>query len=82
MKDSLLQSITITLHTDYLTEEVADDLTTMIKESPGKTELYIQIKDGEGLHQAHLRSKTLKVSVQNKLINYIKSQEGIEYNFN
>jgi DNA polymerase-3 subunit alpha len=82
VKDSLLQSITITIQSDFLTEEIADDLTTMIKESPGKTELYFQIKDGEGQHQAHLKSKTQKISVQNKLINYIKSQEGIEYSFN
>ena len=46
---------------------------------PGET---IQIKDGEGQCQAHLKSKTQKISVQNKLINYIKSQEGIEYKFN
>ena len=82
MKDTLLQSLTIAIQSEHLTEEVADDLITMLKESPGKTELYFQIKDGDGQHQAHLKSKSLRISANNKLINYIKSLEGVEYKFN
>jgi DNA polymerase-3 subunit alpha len=82
VKDTLLQSITITIQSEFLNEDTADDLITMLKESPGKTDLYIQIKDGEGQHQAHLKSKSVKISANNKLINYIKSLEGVEYKFN
>ena len=82
VKDTLLQSITITIQAEYLTEEMADDLITILKESPGKTELYFQIKDGEGQHQANLKSKTQKVSATNKLVNYLKGLEGVDYKFN
>ena len=82
VKDSLLESITITIQSEALSEEMADDLTTLLRESPGKTELFIHIKDSEGVYQADLKSKSLKISVQNKLINYLKSQEGIAYKFN
>ena len=82
VKDNLLQSITLTIQSEFLSEEMADDLITILRESPGKTELFIQIKDSEGQYQTHLKSKTLKISVHNALINYIKSQEGIEYKFN
>ena len=82
VKNSLLQSITITVLSEHLSEENVDDLITMIKESPGETELHFQIKDGEGQHQADLKSKSLRISPTNKLINYIKSQEGLDYKFN
>jgi DNA polymerase-3 subunit alpha len=82
VKDSLLQSITITIQAEYLTEELADDLVTLLKESPGKAELFLQIKDSEGLYQVELKSKTHRISIQNKLVNYIKNQEGIDYKFN
>ena len=82
VKDSLLQSITITIQAEYLTEEMVDNLITMLKESPGKTDLHFHIKDGEGQHQATLKSKSLKISANNKLVNYIKSLEGVEYQFN
>ena len=74
--------MTITIQSESLTEEVADDLITMLKESPGNTELYFQIKDGDGQYQVILKSKSLKISVSNKLINYIKNIEGAEYQFN
>ena len=82
VKDSLLQSITITIQTEFLNEEIVDDLITMLKDSPGKTELNFLIKDGEGQYQACLKSKTLKISATNKFINYIKGLEGVEYKFN
>jgi DNA polymerase-3 subunit alpha len=82
VKDSLLQSITITIQSEYLTEEIADDLITILKETPGKTELFFQIKDGDGLHQANLKSKSQRISANNKLINYLKSLEGVDYKFN
>jgi DNA polymerase-3 subunit alpha len=82
VKDSLLQSITISIQSEHLNEEVVDDLITLLKESPGKTELYFSIKDGEGQHQASLKSKTLRISANNKLINYIKGLEGVDYKFN
>jgi DNA polymerase-3 subunit alpha len=82
VKDTLLQSITITIQSEYLSEEVVDDLCTMLKESPGKTEVFFQIKDVEEHFQVELKSKTHKISVQNKLVNYIKPLEGIDYKFN
>ncbi len=82
VKDSLLQSITISIKTDILDDNIVDDLSTMLRESPGNTEVLILLKDGEGLHQVELKSKSQKISVQNKLINYIRAQEGMEYKFN
>ena len=82
VKDTLLQSITITIKTEMLDDNIVDDLCTMLRESPGNTEVLFLLKDSEGQHQVELKSKSLKISVQNKLVNYIRSQEGMEYKFN
>ena len=82
VKDTLLQSITITIMSEYLNEEMVDNFATLLKETPGSTEVNFLIKDSEGLYQAELKSKTMKISIQNKLINYIKSLEGVNYKFN
>ena len=82
VKDNLLQSLTITMQLEMLDEEIADNLITMLKESPGKTDLYFVVKDSEGQYQSNLKSKSLKISATNKLINYIKSLEGVSYKFN
>ena len=82
VKDTLLQSITITIRTEMLDDNIVDDLCTMLRESPGKTEVLFLLKDSEGQHQVELKSKSLKISVQNKLVNYIRGQEGMDYKFN
>ena len=82
VKDSLLQSMTITIQTEFLSEGIVDDLISMLKESPGNTDICFQIKDGDGQNQVELRSKTLKISASNKLVSYIKGLEGIDYTFN
>ena len=74
--------MTITILAEHLSEELVDDLITLIKESPGKTDLHIHIRDGEGQHQVLLKSKTCKITATNKLVSYIKSVEGVEYSFN
>ena len=61
---------------------MVDNLVTLLKESPGNTDVLFFIRDGEGIFKTRLKSRSVKISVQNKLISYIKSQEGIDYKFN
>ena len=82
VKDSLLQSITISIMSEFLNDEMVDNLVTLLKESPGNTDVLFFVRDGEGIYKTRLKSRSVKVSVQNKLISYIKSQEGIDYKFN
>ena len=82
VKDSLLQSITISIMSEYLNDELVDGLVTLLKESPGNTDVLFFIRDGEGKFKTRLKSRSTKISVQNKLISFIKSQEGIDYKFN
>jgi DNA polymerase-3 subunit alpha len=82
IKDTLLQSITIQIQLEELDEEVVNDLHTMLREHEGKTEVFFSIKDGEGQFRADLKSRSLKISVQKELINYIKKHEGLDYKIN
>ena len=54
----------------------------MVKEIPGKTELYFFIRDEDGQMFVNLMSHTLKISVQKNLVNYLKSQPLLDYKIN
>jgi DNA polymerase-3 subunit alpha len=82
VKDTLVESITIEIDLDALNDEVINELSTLLLSHPGKADLYFRIKDGEGTLNADLKSRSLKVSVQKDLINYIKSHDGLEYKAN
>ena len=82
VKNTLLQSITITVLIDELSDELINDLYTMMRECPGNTEVYFNVKDSEGQCHADLKSRSLKISVQKELINYIKNREGLDYKIN
>jgi DNA polymerase-3 subunit alpha len=82
VKDTLVESITIEIDLDALNDEVINELSTLLLSHPGKADLYFRIKDGEGTLNADLKSRSLKVSVQKDLINYIKSHDGLEYKVN
>jgi DNA polymerase-3 subunit alpha len=82
VKDTLVESITIENDLDALNDEVINELSTLLLSHPGKADLYFRIKDGEGTLNADLKSRSLKVSVQKDLINYIKSHDGLEYKVN
>ena len=82
VKDTLLQSITILVQLEELDEEVVNDLCTMMREHPGKTEVLFYIKDGEGQFRADLKSRNTRITVEKDLINYIKNREGLDYKIN
>ena len=82
VKNTLLQRITITIQLEDLNDEVVNDLYTMLRDSPGTSEVCFHVKDAEGQFHAELKSRNMKASIQKELINYIKSHEGLDYKIN
>lgn len=82
VKDELIERITISIRLDALNETMLAELTSLIKDNPGKAELLFQIKDMESLTQANLYSQNTKLRVGKELINYLKSQSAIEFSIN
>ena len=63
------------------TNNVVEDLNTLITKEPGPTELYIELIDAETAKTITLRAKD-KISVHYTLIEFIKQHDGWNYNIN
>ncbi len=82
VKNVLIQRITIYLQLEELNKEVINDLHTMLNAHSGHTDVYFTVKDSEGQFHADLKSRSLKISVEKDLINYIKKCNGLDYKLN
>ena len=82
MKDRNIDRITISLTTDLLNDEVVNELQEIIREVPGKTKLFFQLRDSQGKCHVLLRSKSSTVDVRHSLIDYIERTEALDYHIN
>ena len=82
IKERAIDRITISLMTDQVNDELVNDLTELINENPGKTKLFVQLRDSSGKHHVLLRSKREGIDVKNKLIDYINTHDGLAYSIN
>ena len=82
VKDTLIESITITMGLDALDDDTVMSLSSIVKDSPGTVNLYFQILDPEGQMNLTFQSKTEKISVKKDLISYIESKPALSYKIN
>ena len=82
VKESKIESLTITMDYQNLDDDIVNDISTMLLASPGKAQLFFQIRDPEGNIHVLLQSRKLKVDVRRDLISYIESNPDIEYKIN
>ena len=82
IKDKAIDRITIQLTTDLIDDQVVNDLGVMIKEHPGKTKLFFQLRDSLGKHHVLVRSKNSTVDVRHQLIDFIERTEALDYKIN
>ena len=67
---------------DSINDTVVSDLTTLFEDSPGDTQLFIQIIDSVSLRPITLRSRKRKINVKRDLLMYIESIPGMMYKIN
>lgn len=82
VKDRELEKFTIILDLDKVDDTTVSDLLTIIKEQPGATHLYLSVHDSESNRPLTLRSGSDKISINKKLINFIKENEALNYVIN
>ena len=82
VKDKVLEKITIIAPLMAVNDELIEDLFSLIDKNPGTTELHFMISDEAGQMHVGMASKSMKVSVQKNLINYLKNQPMLEYRIN
>ena len=82
VKDKAIDRITITMNSDLLNDEMVTELSEIVKEHPGKTKLFFQLRDSTGKNHVLLRSKTIGIDVKHHLIDYIERTNGLDYKIN
>ena len=83
VKEKAIDSITISLISDELDEQIVAELNELIAENPGKTKLFFQLRDSLGKHHVLLRSPNRCVDVRHTLVDYIESHSNVmDYKIN
>ena len=82
VKEKAIDSITISLITDRIDEQVVTELSELIDESPGRTKLFFQLRDSSGHNHVLLRSRLKTIDIRHTLIDYIEQHEAIDYKIN
>ena len=82
IKARAVSRITISLATDQLNETMVEELGELIKQSPGKTEVYFLLHDSTGKRHVLVRSATATIDVRNELIHYIEQTDALGYKIN
>ncbi len=81
VKENKIQRITFTLNLDELDALATQELTTLLQK-PGKTELYITLKEPNKSFSVSLRSQTPGIAVTKELVDFAKETPGIKYKLN
>ena len=82
VKDKMIEKLTIAIPLTSLNRELTGELSTLIKNNPGSTELYFKVQDADGSITVDMLSRTVKVSVKKDLISFLKHQPDLDYKIN
>lgn len=82
IKEKCIDKFTISLKSDRLTEELVDDLTTVLEANEGTVPLYFSVYYPEYKNTMMLRAKSKGVNVNHKLVSFIDSKEELAYSVN
>lgn len=72
VKDTQIEKITISLEADKLDDTTVSDLVTIIKDAPGTTQLFFQVRETSNSKPFVLRSRKEKIDISKELISFIK----------
>src|SRR5574344_64527 len=82
IKEKSIDHVTISLKTDIINEQIVNELTEIIDENPGNTQLFFQLHDSQGTSHVLLRSKNKRVDLKRSLIHFIEEQPALDYKIN
>ena len=81
IKDKVIEKLTITAPLSAIDEEMIEEFSALIQESPGNAELSFYVQDDDGQHIT-LTSKKCRVSVQKNIVAYLDEKPFLSYKIN
>ena len=82
VKDHLIEKLTITVPLSAVDDQMIMEISSIVKDSPGSTELCFCILDEEGQTHLSMSSRAVRLSVQKELVDYLKAQPLLQYKIN
>ena len=82
VKDELVKKITVHVSLAELNSAMIRELSTLIKDRQGSTELYFKIEDMDERMAVDFISRPVKMSVTKDLLSYLEEQPGIGFHIN
>ena len=82
VKDKYIEKITINIDPQKMTQVMVSDLFEMVNETPGKTQVFMQINSVEDRRGVLMRSKLPGVDVTRNLLLFIDNCDAMEYHIN
>ena len=68
--------------TDMLDDQIVMELSQLIAENPGNTNLFVQLHDSTGKKHVLLRSTSKSIDVKSCLIHFIEQTPALDYKIN
>ena len=81
VKDKVIEKMTVNIPLSDIDDELIEELSSLANAHPGNVELHFHIQDEEGQH-IHMTAKSIKISVQKDIIEFLKSQTALSYKIN
>ena len=79
VKERKIEKFTVVADSDKFTDEVVDDILSMLTDCKGDTQLFFRICDREHNSTITLRSRNTLVTVPAALVNYLDNQPDLSY---
>lgn len=79
VKERKIEKFTVVADSDKFTDEVVDDILSMLTDCKGDTQLFFRIYDREHNSAITLRSRNTSVTVPAALVNYLDNQPDLSY---
>ena len=81
-KERVVEKLTVTAPLSAIDDQLIMEFSSLVKDSPGNAELHFLVRDEDGQMYVNLMSRTMKISVQKELVNYLKNQPLLDYKIN
>lgn len=82
VKSDKIKTFTVTIRLDELTDSTAAELASMMIKDEGTTELFFNVVDTDKQMNIALKTNKVHINVCKEIINYIKSNEALDYKIN
>lgn len=79
VKERRVEKLTISIDAAKVDETFVSELSSIIDKHPGKTQLYLQLRDAVPQNNITLRSSLKAINVDRKLLMFIEANKDMEY---